>query len=79
MDEDVRLNQFLVIDRLPDLQRKEAYDQLQRGQAYIEELHTKQDDHPIHIPNGLVHHWVGVIFIPKATLSETLAVLNDYE
>jgi hypothetical protein len=78
MGEDVRLNQFLVIDRLPDLQRKDTYNQLQRGQAYIEELHTKQDDRPIHIPNGLIHHWVGVMFIPKATLSDTLAVLNYY-
>jgi len=79
MDDDVRLHQFLVIDRLPDLQRKEAYDQLQRVQAYIEELHTNQDHHPIHIPNGLIHHWAGVIFIPNATLPETIAVLQDYE
>lgn len=78
MGEDVRLNQFLVVDRLPDLQRKEAYNQLQRGKAYVEELHTKQDDQLIRIPNGLVHHWVGVMFVPQGTLSETLAILNDY-
>ena len=78
MDNDVRLNQFLAIDRLPDSQRKEAYDQLQRGEIYIEELHTREDHHLIHIPSGLIHHWVGVMFIPKATLSEIDAVLNDY-
>ena len=79
MDEDVRLHQFLVIDRLPDLQRKGAYDHLQHGQAYIEELQTNQDHHPIHIPNGMIHHWAGVIFIPNAALPETNAVLQDYE
>src|SRR5258708_21804962 len=79
MENDVRLNQFLLVDRLPDSHRQEAYDQLQRGEAYIEEMHTEEDLHPIHIPNGLVHHWTGVIFIPKATLSETIAVLNDYD
>lgn len=79
MDDDIHLDQFLVMDRLPDLQRKEAYDQLQRGQIYIEELHTQEDHHPIRIPNGLIHHWAGVIFIPKATLSETIAVLQDYD
>jgi len=79
MDDDIRMNQFLAVDRLPDSQRKEVYDQLQRGQIYIEELHTREDHHLIHIPSGLIHHWVGVIFIPKATLSETDAVLNDYE
>jgi hypothetical protein len=78
MDDDARLNQFLVVDRLPEAQRKEAYDQLQHGQLHIQELHTEEDHHPIHIPGGMVHHWLGVIFIPKATLSETDAVLHDY-
>jgi len=79
MDDDVRLNQFLAMDRLPDLQRKEAYDQLHRGQVYIEEMHSQENNHPIHIPSGLIHHWAGVIFIPKATLSETNAVLQDID
>jgi hypothetical protein len=78
MDDDLRLNRFLVMDNSPEAQRKEAYDQLQQGQIYIEELHTREDQHPIHIPSGMIHHWAGVIFIPKATLSETDAVLNDY-
>jgi hypothetical protein len=79
MEEDLRNDQFLVIDRLPDLQRKEAYDQLQHGQIHIEELHSLQDHHPIHIPGGMVHHWVGVSFIPQATISETDSVLHDYD
>lgn len=79
MDDDVRLDQFLAIDRLPDLQRKQAYDQIQKGQVYIEELHTQEDHHPIHIPSGLIHHWVGVIFIPKATPSQANNILQDYE
>jgi hypothetical protein len=79
MDDDIRDRQFLIIDRLPDSQRKQAYGQLQQGQIYIEELQTQEDHHAIRIPNGLVHHWAGVIFIRNASLSETLAVMNDYE
>jgi len=79
MNDDIRRDQFLVIDRLPDPARKEAYDQLQMGQIFVEESHTLEGNHPIHVPNGLVHHWTGVIFIRNATLSETLAVMNDYE
>jgi hypothetical protein len=79
MDDDVRLNRFLVIDRLPDLQRKQAYDQLQQGEVYIEELHTRENQHPIHIPSGLIHHWVGVIFVPNSTASQVEAVLHDYD
>jgi len=78
MEDDVRLNQFLVIDRLPDSQRQEAYGQVRSGQIYIEEMHTEQEHHPISVPGGLIHHWAGVMFIPKGTLLEVLAVLNDY-
>ena len=79
MDEDVRADQFFVIDRLPEEKRKEAYEQLRQGVPYIEEMHTRADHQSIHIPSGLVHHWAGVIFIPRATLSETNAVLQDIE
>ncbi|HEV7967437.1 MAG TPA: hypothetical protein VGP19_07700 [Candidatus Acidoferrales bacterium] len=79
MGANMGLDQFLGIDRLPDSQRRQAYDQLRQGEVYIEELHTEEDHHPIHVPNGLIHHWTGTIFIPKATISETLAVLNDYD
>jgi hypothetical protein len=79
MEDDVHLNRFLVIDRLPDLQRKQAYDQLQQGEVYIEELHTRENQHPIHIPSGLIHHWVGVIFVPNSTASQVEAVLHDYD
>jgi hypothetical protein len=64
---------------LPDIERQNAYDQLHQGQPFIEEMHTEEDHHPIPIPRGLVHHWAGVIFIPKATLAETVAVLRDYD
>jgi len=79
MDDDIRLNQFLVIDRLPDSQRQKAYDELHRSQIYIEELHTDEDNHAFPILNGQIHHWAGVTFIPNATLPETVAVIEDYD
>lgn len=79
MSQDTTFDQFLVVDRLPEAQRQEAYDLLQRGQPYIEELHTEADGRPIRIPSGLIHHWVGIIFIPKGTLSKVNFVLQDIE
>jgi hypothetical protein len=76
---DAEPGQFLVVDRLPDAQSQAAYSQLRRGEPYIEELRTKEDGHSIPIPSGLVHHWAGVIFIPKGTLAEVMAILQDYE
>ena len=78
MENDLQNNRFLVIDQLPDAQCKEAYEQLHRGQLFIQEMNTLDGHLPIHIPNGLIHHWVGVIFMPKVTLRDVNAVLQDY-
>ena len=79
MDSGSGMAQFLVVDRLPDAERRSAYDQLQQGQVYVRELGTRGEGQPISIPSGLVHHWAGVVFIPKARASDAIAVLRDYE
>lgn len=79
MDSDSGMTQFLVIDRLPEAERRSAYDQLQQGQVYVQEVRTSEEGQPISIPSGLVHHWAGVVFIPKARASDAIAVLQDYE
>jgi hypothetical protein len=78
-DQETRDGHFLAVDGLPDAQRREAYDQLQHGQVFIQELHILEDHLPIRIPGGMIHHWSGLIFIPKATVSEVNAVLQDYQ
>jgi hypothetical protein len=77
--EDLRGQHFLVIDSLSGKSRQETYAKLRQGEIYIEQIHTKEDDRPIQIPGGLVHHWVGVIFIPGVDLSQVLGVLQDYD
>jgi hypothetical protein len=77
--DDLRNDRFLVIDDLPDPAKKETYARLRQGQIYTEQLHTKEDGRYIAMPGGLVHHWVGVIFIPGATLSQVVVVLQNYD
>jgi hypothetical protein len=79
MAADLNGDHFLIVDGLPEARRKQAYTQLRQGQLYIEQLHTKADGRPVHVPGGLIHHWVGLGFIPGGTLSRTLAVLQDYD
>ena len=77
MSSDLRAQRFLAIDRLPEAERTRAYESLRRGELHIEQLHTTDDGHPLPMPGGLIHHWVGVGFIPGVTLLQTLAVLQD--
>lgn len=36
-------------------------------------------DSPTRVPYGLIHDWMGAVFIPKATISDVLAVARDYD
>lgn len=79
---DLRDGRFLTIDNLADAERSEAYAQLRQGQIYVRRLRggeDGEDGEPIDIPHGLIHHWVGIVFIPGVTLGETLCELQDYE
>lgn len=70
---------YLWIDSLPQPRRQRLYDQLRSGQIVLQPLKTEQDEDPISVPDGLIHHWVGVVFIPGATLPQAVAVLQDYD
>ena len=34
---------------------------------------------PVEVPNGLIHDWVGAVFVARATVEETLALVQDYD
>jgi hypothetical protein len=79
MAKDLDGDRFLVIDQLPEAKRKQAYEQLHRGEVFIQETHTADGHDPIHVPGGLIHHWAGMVYVPKATIKEVNSVLQDYE
>lgn len=79
MDADRLAGRFLYIDRFPDSRRQEIDVQLRRGEFYLEQLHTLDGDHRIPVPDGLIHHWIGIAFLPGATLQQTKSVLADYD
>jgi hypothetical protein len=70
---------FLWMDTLPDDRRKNAYAQLHAGQVVIESLTTLDAGKPIQAPGAIIHHWIGTVFVPNATLAQTLAFEEDYD
>ncbi|MGB2591791.1 MAG: hypothetical protein WAJ96_14155 [Candidatus Acidiferrum sp.] len=73
-----RGSDLLWIDSLSAPQRAEAYSALKGGEVKIQQLHTLDDGKSIECPEGIIHHWVGVVFIPGANLNDVLSVLEDY-
>jgi hypothetical protein len=77
--ESKRGSALLWIDSHAAAQRTEAYADLKRGEVQIQQLSTLENGKPIVCPGGMIHHWVGVVFIPGAKLEDVLAVLEDYD
>ena len=66
------------IDGLPEGERAQTYEALKRGEVKMQKLETLQNGEKIRCPGGMIHHWVGVAFIPAVRLQDVLAVLQDY-
>jgi hypothetical protein len=79
MKSELHSGPFLYIDELPEKRRIEAYAQLHEGEVLVKQVNTKEEGHPIEVDHGLIHDWIGVLFIPNASLSQTLAVVQDYD
>lgn len=74
-----RPNEFLYIDGLPASRRTQVEQQLRRGDIFMDRLETLDPAHQsIDIPNGLVHHWMGGVFVPGATLKQAVELAQDY-
>lgn len=66
---------FLRIDALAAAQRTQVMARLRQGAVVIE----KHGETPSQIPGGLIHDWVGTVLIPKVTVAQVLALIQDYD
>ncbi len=69
---------YLWLDTLSAAQRTTFDAQLRRGEVVVQSV-GNEDGRAIEIPGGLIHHWRGTVFIPGASLRQTLALLQDYD
>jgi hypothetical protein len=70
---------FLWVDTFPELQRDKLYTQLRQGDIVIEQLETLEKEKRIRVPNGIIHHWIALGFVPGVTLRQVLALMQDYD
>jgi hypothetical protein len=75
-----RPGQFLYVDGLPEARRVQVLALLRMGEVFIEPLSTPDaSGKEIVPPGGMLHHWLGAVFIPGATLGQTLDLVEDYD
>jgi hypothetical protein len=69
---------FLWVDRQPESQRTPLYARLKRGEVLAHRLQTREGDAEIDVNDGMIHHWVGTILLPGATIEKVMAFVQDY-
>ncbi|HTS58728.1 MAG TPA: hypothetical protein VMH03_14360 [Terriglobales bacterium] len=79
MESELRSGHFLWVDDLPPNLRDPDYARLRKGGVVTERLETVDQGRSLSVPGGLVHHWIGTVFIPGTTLVRTLAFLENYD
>jgi hypothetical protein len=59
--------------------RDAIYERLRRGEIFVMRLETTIQGKRIPVPKGIIHHWVGIAFIPSTDMTGVLRVAQDYE
>jgi hypothetical protein len=62
---------FLWVDEDRNLTQR-----LRAGEIVVESMNG---DSPHTVPHGLIHHWIGAVFVPKVKIKEVMGVLGDYD
>ena len=80
MENEVRSRDtFLYTEALDEAPRRRAETTLRRGEVFVERLEIRDQGKEVKIPDGLVHHWIGVAFIAGARVNDAVRLLQDYD
>ena len=69
---------FLYIDALPPAQKNQAYANLANRQILVQRDDQCSVPACTSIPGGLIHEWIGIVFVPRVSLRQALVTLQDY-
>jgi hypothetical protein len=62
---------FLWVDENPDRLRR-----VRAGEVLVE---PDNGESPRSVPHGLIHDWIGAVFIPQAKFDETMDLMDNYD
>jgi hypothetical protein len=70
---------FLYVDSFSAEERDSSYARLKNGEILIDKLTTRAPGVDKDVPDGMVHHWVALVFVPGAKLEHVLKIVKDYD
>jgi hypothetical protein len=70
---------LLYIETLPKSQFDSIMASLKQGEVYVQPVRIRDaNSGSLDVPDGMIHHWVGDVFIPGRSVTSALDVLRDY-
>jgi hypothetical protein len=71
---------FLQVDFLKPSEAGRITTAIKSGQVHIQKLTTSDGNgREIRVPDGMVHHWFGSVFVPNVKLQALLRFVQDYD
>src|SRR5689334_13730476 len=70
---------FLWLDTRPAAERQRLLAGLRNGELIVERLRVRPGGRELDVPDGMIHHWLGTVFIPNATAADAVKLLQDYD
>jgi hypothetical protein len=78
MQRESQEGKFLWTDSLDTVRREDVLKRLKNAEIVSAKLEEKSGNAFIPIPDGMVHHWIAMAFVPGATVQQTVSLLQDY-
>jgi hypothetical protein len=76
----VRPGAFLYVEGLPEPKRSATLASIRNGDIYMVRFESQDaSDGAVEVPDALLHHWIGAVFIPGATLRQVIELVEDYD
>lgn len=80
IDDELRNPAFLRMYFMKPADATKVNDAFKDGRVYVEPVKTLDaTGHEIHVPDGIIHHWYGAIFIPNFKVAPLLKWIQDYD
>lgn len=71
---------FLVLDFSNGSEARSLRASLRSGQISIQKMKTpREDGKEIEVEDGMIHHWIGRIFVPGVRLDSLIQWVHDYD
>lgn len=71
---------FLYIESLPKSEYDSIMKSLRRGEVFVQPIQTHAaGKDSFDVPDAMIHHWVGDVFIPGKSVTSALDILRDYD